>query len=189
MPHVYHFTDTARLPWIVETGELRPGRNQIGGFPVDFLWATTNAQGDRTASAMQLYRKGVTALVRLTLRVADFELWPDILERFPQWTSEHARLLEAAARRRGETNFGRWRARAEALPLSSVISVGAKTYSRNWKAVDLQDARLRHLKDPTARGVLLNGSVYFSIQRAKPGQVPEYATGQVSLEGWHRSAA
>ena len=43
---IYHFTDSARLPWIWAVGELRPGRNQIGGMPFDFLWATTNRQGE-----------------------------------------------------------------------------------------------------------------------------------------------
>jgi hypothetical protein len=53
MPHtkLYHFTNTARLLWIVGAKELRPNCNQIGGFPSpDFLWATTRSQGDRTAS-------------------------------------------------------------------------------------------------------------------------------------------
>jgi hypothetical protein len=42
-PHMklYRFTRTARLPWIVGAKELRPNRNQIGGFPSpDFFRAT-----------------------------------------------------------------------------------------------------------------------------------------------------
>ncbi len=34
--HVYHYTDTGRLPWILQSGELRPGRNKIAGYPDDF---------------------------------------------------------------------------------------------------------------------------------------------------------
>jgi hypothetical protein len=38
---LYHYSDTARLPWILDTGDLRVGRNKIGNFPdPDFLWAT-----------------------------------------------------------------------------------------------------------------------------------------------------
>jgi hypothetical protein len=48
---VYHFTDTARLPWIIQTGELRPDPHRLGGFPADFVWATLNAGGDRTSAA------------------------------------------------------------------------------------------------------------------------------------------
>jgi hypothetical protein len=185
--HVYHFTDTARLPWIVATGELRPNRNQIGGNPVDFLWATTNRQGDRTASAMMQggYRKGVTALVRLTLHAEDFELWPAILKRFPEWTSERVRMLEAVGRRQGETSFGHWRARAETLPLSRVISVEAKAYRGNWSTIDSHAAYMRS-SDPTVRGVLLNGTVFASIQDVRPGQVTSYATVKMSLAEWRR---
>ena len=46
-PHteLYHFTDTVRLPWIVDADGLRLYRNQIGGLPSpDFLWATTSSQ-------------------------------------------------------------------------------------------------------------------------------------------------
>jgi hypothetical protein len=68
---VFHFTDTARLPWILATGELRPGRNAIWDFPsADFLWATTDARGDRTASVdRKALRKGFTREVRFTLTV------------------------------------------------------------------------------------------------------------------------
>ena len=159
---VYHFTCTARLPWIVAAGELQPGRNQIGGYPVDFLWATTNLQGDRTASAELGYVAGMTALVRLTLHAEDFELWPAILKRFPQWTPEHVRRLEAVARRRGETNFEHWRARAEALPLSRVIRVEAKVYTGKWQTIDPSEVCLRH-PAPALRGVRLNGVVYVAV--------------------------
>jgi hypothetical protein len=30
-PEVFHFTDTARLPWILRAGHLEGGRNKIGG--------------------------------------------------------------------------------------------------------------------------------------------------------------
>ena len=61
---VYHFTNSARLPWIIETCELRPGLNRVGDYPnPDFLWATTNQLGDNTASGMSggsytAYRQG-----------------------------------------------------------------------------------------------------------------------------------
>jgi hypothetical protein len=69
--HVYHFTDTARLPWIIETGELQLGSNRIGDFPADLLWATTNSESDLTSSvaallARKTYQQHVTQLVRIT---------------------------------------------------------------------------------------------------------------------------
>jgi hypothetical protein len=48
---VYHFTSIFRLPWILASAELQPGRNKIGGLPdPDFLWATTSDKGSRSAS-------------------------------------------------------------------------------------------------------------------------------------------
>jgi hypothetical protein len=34
---IYHFTDTMRLPWIIETGELRVGLNRVSKLPFEFL--------------------------------------------------------------------------------------------------------------------------------------------------------
>jgi hypothetical protein len=185
IPHtrLYHFTCTARLPWIVVTKELRPERNEIGGFPSPgFLWATTRSQGDRTASGMQGYRKDATALVRLTLFAEDFEAWPAITARFPQWTIEHVRQLEVAARGSGETNFECWRARAEPLPLSRIIGAEAKTYTGRWRAIELTS--LQHPSNPALRGIILNDKVYCSLQRAREGYPTEYIAETVSLADW-----
>ncbi|WP_028168711.1 hypothetical protein [Bradyrhizobium elkanii] len=180
---LYHFTCTARLPWIVATKELRPDRNQIGGFPSpDFLWATTRSQGDRTAAGMQGYRRGVTALVRLTLFAEDFEPWPAITARFPQWTIEHVRQLEAAARGRGETNFECWRARAEPLPLSRIIGAKAKTYTGRWR--DLELAFVQHPGNRDLRGIILNDEVYCSLQHVRDGYPIGYVAERMSLAEW-----
>jgi hypothetical protein len=184
MEYVYHFTDTVRLPWIVESGELRAGSNRIGGYPDDFLWATTAHQGDRTASGMQGYRQGITGLVRLALHAEDFELWPDILAGFPQWTDAHVRSLAAAARRQGEMDFTRWRARAEPLPLSRVLTIEAKTFTSNWRSVDLADACLQH-HHSDMRGCLLGGTVYVSTFV----ELGHYTTKKMSLDEWRRSAS
>jgi hypothetical protein len=47
---VYHFTNTARLPWILASGELRPGANKLGWAPVECIWATGSSIGDLTCS-------------------------------------------------------------------------------------------------------------------------------------------
>jgi hypothetical protein len=97
---VYHYTDTARLPWILNSGLLMPGRNQIGGYPdPDFLWATTSPDGDGSASASrEAFRSGLTQMVRFVLHTDDFEPWPTIVERSPQWTPDIVAQLENAAR-------------------------------------------------------------------------------------------
>jgi len=65
---VYHFTNVARLPWMLRAGELRPGANAIGNYPhPEFVWATTDGRGSRSSTASQGYRKAMTLLVRISL--------------------------------------------------------------------------------------------------------------------------
>ena len=117
---VYHVTDTARLSWIFADGVLKPG-----GWPppYDFVWATSNPRGDRTASAFcwNGYRdyllSGHLALVRITFCVEDFEPWSAVAQRLPP---EHVRKLEDSAREFGvyEKGIRRWYVRPEPQPLS-----------------------------------------------------------------------
>jgi hypothetical protein len=189
MSKVYHFTDTVRLPWIVAADELCPGRNQIGGYPIDFLWATTSKLGDRTSVAMHGgYRQDMTALVRMTLHPDDFEPWPDILRRFPQWTSAHVHLLESTARRLGETNISGWRARAESLPLSRVISVEAKRYHGGWQAIDLAAVCVVG-PGPSMRGVVLGDTVFASIQHIEPSLPTAYRARKMLRDEWDGQTA
>jgi hypothetical protein len=72
---------------------VRPGRNQLGNYPdPDFLWATTNPRGDRTATAFSAYRRGDLALVRLTLPEENFERWPEITARYPLHQTRSAEM-------------------------------------------------------------------------------------------------
>lgn len=185
---VYHFTCTARLPWIIATKELRPSCFELGHFPKhDFVWATTCPRGDRTASAFRDYRKhaNATALVRLTLFADDFEVWPAIIARFPRWTTEHVRDLEAAALSRGETNVKSWRARATPLPISRVICAEAKAYTGRWQTIEL--AAVQHPDQPTLRGIILNDEVYCSLQHVRAGKPTAYTTARMSLADWRSS--
>jgi len=159
---VYHHTDTLRLPWIIEAGELRPGPNAIGNFPdPDFLWATTCERGDRTSSISQNdYRNGVTQIVRFTLSATDFEPWPAITESFPQWTAKHIAALESAAQKRGVTDFSAWRCRVTPLSVSDVIKIEVKAYTGQWRVLD--PAHSKFIRGPAGgfRAVILGGFVY-----------------------------
>jgi hypothetical protein len=179
--HVYHFTDAFRLPWIIASKQLQPGRNQIGGYPdPDFIWATTCEQGDRTASGMEAYRGGEIPLVRFTLDSEDFEPWSSVTERYPQWKTWHVRTLEEAARRNHkETGFSRWRIRAEPLPMSRVVRVEAKTYRGQWQHVELVEERCSQL-----RGISFGGYVYASDKIIKPGQPTGFRAFKLTPEEW-----
>lgn len=132
---VYHFTDTAHLPWILQAGELRPGANRIGGFPdPDFLWATTNERGSRRAvgNHPQFYHAGKSQLVRFTLNAADFEPWREIVRRYPAWTPVQIEMLERAG---GEPPT-LWHCRVAPLPRSHWMEIATKPYTRStWRAL------------------------------------------------------
>ncbi len=173
---VFHFTDTARLPWILATGELRPGRNAIRNFPSpDFLWATTDARGDRTATAdRKAQRKGLTRAVRFTLEAADFEPWSEIVRRFPQWTPEQIDWLEDVARSR-RVSPDRWRCRPDPLPSDRWCLVETKTYS-GWKPLQNRNV-VKVSRDPRELGTIIGGMIYMSIHEVDPATGAQiYAT-------------
>jgi hypothetical protein len=97
--NIYHHTDSARLPWILRDQSLKPGGNQIGDFPDDFLWATSDPMGDPTATstsaaARARYRDGLIANVRFVLARDDFAPRLTVKETYPQWTPKHCAMLE-----------------------------------------------------------------------------------------------
>jgi hypothetical protein len=167
--HAYHYTDTIRLPWIIESGELRPGTNRIGGYPRDFLWATTSESGDRTSSAMspscdELYRDGVLQRVRLTLNAADFTSFPDITKSCPEWTSGHTVQLIKSAAGMGERHPSKWLCRSEPLSLAKVVRVEAKSYPvGRWREIDLSPGRcIASRTHPHTRGIVIGEHVYLA---------------------------
>jgi hypothetical protein len=168
---VYHFTDTVRMPWIIETGELRPSNNFIGNFPKkDFLWATTNELGDRTSSAQAQragYREGMLQLVRFTLPGEAFADWREIVAQFPAWKDHHIEALVKSARWMGESE-NNWRARAEPLPISSAIAVHAKPCKGGrWVPIAATSEYCITFHDkPLVRGFVINGAAVLSATRA-----------------------
>src|SRR5262245_16793805 len=127
--NVYHFSDTARLPWIMSTGELRPDANAVGGYPSpEFVWATSEARGSRTAAGgARGYREDKVRLVRFTLDVADFEPWSGIGARYPTWTPDQIAQLEASAVAKGD-DPATWWCRVDPLPLARVILIETRAY-------------------------------------------------------------
>lgn len=161
----YHFTDTARLPFILRDGYLRPGRNRLGGFPSpDFLWATTNHAVDATATGYDGYRKGITRLVRITLERSDFQpIWRVIAEH-PAWTAAHLGRLIATAQ---GSNSDAWLARSQPLRSDRWIRIESRSYAdRQWAQmaistvpIDLGAGRL---------GIEIGGKIYWSAQFEGP---------------------
>jgi hypothetical protein len=160
---LFHFTDTARLPWILETGELRPGSTRFPGQPPDFLWATTDERGDRTATlSRDAWRRGDTQLVRFTLARGDFEPWRAVVDRFPEWTEQVTGSLERAAER-ARSNPDAWWCRVDPLPLSRVLKIQSKAWSSSWQ--QFSPTVSRHPVDASTRFVVIGNRRYYSTRR------------------------
>jgi len=171
---VYHYTDTARLPFILLDGNLRAGRNQIGGYPdPDFLWATTSPVGDRTASAStEACRAGRVRLVRFILLADAFEPWRAIIPRFPAWTPQQVAGLEKAAA--GKSRPQDWRCRAEPLPADQWLGIETRSYTdKAWRL--LRNSRIVMSFGHSSLGVQIGNKIYVSTRREGPSGSASYA--------------
>ena len=142
-PTVFHFTDTLRLPWILIERQLSPTRGMAApDYPrPTFLWATTNAAGDRSAassgdSSYQLWRQGGTLLVRFVLAAEDFTPWAEMQRQSPQWTPEKIARLERNGRKKGSSPE-HWQCRTEPLAIDRWVGIETRSYTeRTWKPLD-----------------------------------------------------
>jgi len=113
---LYHHTTMAHLPYIVHSGELRPSNYPLAGFPADLLFATSDPNGDRTATVSSKayraeYRAAKNLLVRFVLHGEDFGDWlPLLLEA--GWNPGQIAAMQSTAASLGEHDLSKWRARA-----------------------------------------------------------------------------
>lgn len=127
---IYHFTDSAHLPHILLSGELRPGRATVGGFPdPDFLWATASSVGDNTITGYNMYKSGQVSLVRFALDQSRFFSWREAQLHNPAWEDRHIRALETRA---NGANPDHWFCSMESYPLSDILAVDIRTYRGAW---------------------------------------------------------
>lgn len=170
---VYHFTDTARLPHILLSGALVPGRSTLGGFPdPDFLWATLSPHGDRTSTGYsRYYREGQTRLVRIGLHDEDFRPWRDAVGDFPQWTDDHISRLEASAAYLSVEPRS-WLIRSEPLSADRFVSIDTRSFTTPW--LPLVDPKPFRVQDGAA-ALEIAGFVYASMRVDEPGAPTAYA--------------
>ena len=171
---LYHFTSSAHLARIVRSGELRP----FAGKPRDFVHATDNENGDRTATGYaweKEYRAGIMRRVRITLASDDFEPWLSVLARYPEWTPEYIARLQRAARDHGQSTSG-WYCRPDPLPLAKAVAIETRAYtSHRWEPFDLTSAVV--LEATTTEesphedclGIKLGDKIYLESPRSEAG--------------------
>ncbi len=139
MEYVYHYSDTVRLPWILDAGKLRPTDNPMNGYPnPDFLWASTRENGCPSAAfanRKELYKDGIINVVRFTLAAVDFKEWPDLAIDHPDWTAMHISVLNKSGIEMGD-DPRTWRCRIGPLDRSRWIAVHLRSY-RNPRWIEL----------------------------------------------------
>jgi hypothetical protein len=196
--HVYHFTDTARLPWILKAGVLLPGQLAKEGWVViDFLWATTSAQGEDTAASAcgwyltRAHYWDCTREVRITLAAEDFEPWGlEIFKRHPLWqpafdepeTLEH---IERLKRQCGLAATKKWRVRIDPLPLSRVIRIDIRLGLDRWKRFDMTTGV--HLVANGGLCVDIDGALYGSTRQQSAQGIWRYKV--IYLHGFYQRFA
>ncbi|WP_265975497.1 hypothetical protein [Brucella intermedia] len=180
--YVYHFTTSAHLPWIIESGELRQNSVRAGDFPnPDFIWATSDSRGDRTATGAMdgAYRDGALMLVRITLSAADFFPWGSVQSHNPAWQQKHIDALETIAKKHN-VNPANWWCRDESLDLAQVVGIHWRSYSNNnWKEFD--GSGLSHVQQNGElwRTVNLGGRTFASTKTVGPQGQEAYNIGTV----------
>jgi hypothetical protein len=149
MSHVYHFTTSAHLPRILESGELHamkvtpellayersliPFGSTITRPEVELLSATTSTSRERTATmeygAPDFFNDGDMSIVRFTLEIEDFEPWKQVCKA-NGYSAEWIKILADTARGRGSEGRRQRRVRARACSMTSSRWPSAPTTSR-----------------------------------------------------------
>jgi hypothetical protein len=212
---VYHISDTIHLPWIIASGELRPGIIKDVGIGLSrFLWGTTNPRGDLTSRPQRrinwpekfggdydpllihanqyAWQAGVFHMVRFTLVAEDFmSLDETVRSGVANWTPEEvAEMIELDQRLYGEFSHKRWRLRHDPLPLSRVLKVETTSYddreTERWHPFDIgAKGVLLRPRDPRRKGVRIAGRAFYSV----PVGPPDYMNFQAWVPPAKRAAA
>jgi len=162
---VYHFTDSAHLPWILSSGVLRASEVKPLGWPADLLWATEDGAKEATATGAygSHYRSGSVFLVRIELGAEHFFPWPEVMDRLPAWQDKHVNALNTTAREKG-SDPSRWWCRDRTVAVGSFLAIHGRTWANGkWDSVDPDLIRTaQHGKNWL--GVPFRGKTYLSTQ-------------------------
>lgn len=187
MSTLYHFTTSAHLPRIIRDGELRVPSYTSGNGHRDFIWTTTEAAGERTATGLSKlaapkYRSGELTLVRLTLDGDGFEPWRDAVMRHG-WTPDLIAKYERATPNR--QSMASWYVRADNLPLTHVLAADTRTYlGHRWEPFDITHAVIKEATGGPAGadclGIEIGGKMYWSERTLRPDGHDSYRFGMSS---------
>jgi hypothetical protein len=170
MRHVYHYTCSAQLPFIIVSGELRLEGEIFAGCPA-YLWATANPNDEPTASGHSpdwedTFREGSIARVRLTLDADHFKPWPQVRAKGKntRWKG-FFEGLDTCGREAG-SNPDDWWCRRQPLPLRKVIAAHTMVNGEAWTPYDIGNPDMCGVDD--FRAVRIGDKAYGAIQSDLP---------------------
>jgi hypothetical protein len=163
---VYHHSSTLALPWIVESGELRPSlMSDLGIGITNLLWATA-ASTERTSAAAAVkrnwparWRRREIELVRFTLPAREFLTLDEIARREGWDPAAVAKMVVDDQLFRREWNHDQWHCRLDPLPLSAALKVEARSCGGQWRRIVLDPGRIVRGDNPDQLGYRLERKI------------------------------
>ena len=129
---IYHHTSLGHLPYILMTGEMVP-TGARKRWPKDFIWATTDARGDKAVSICNSQARTTIPHVRIGFDAGAWSPWKDLAIQ-EGWMLDIIDDLVMAARRLGQLDTTGWMARADAVSVAEIKTIEMKTWTRPWEA-------------------------------------------------------
>lgn len=131
---IYHHTSLAHLPYILTEGALVQTKSR-DEWPDDFVWATENANGDRTTGVC---RQKDIPRIRIALRRHRFLPWLKQVEA-SGWPDGISVALERMAQGMGQGDTSGWWAANERVPVADFLSIEMKTWNVPWQGIRVDE--------------------------------------------------
>jgi|6_EtaG_2_1085325.scaffolds.fasta_scaffold00782_21 hypothetical protein len=135
---LYHHTSLAHLPYILLEGALVPTIPQSEDWPKDFVWATSDARGDRTTGICSDGRHKSVPHVRIGLKVGLFLPWIEQADA-AGWGELTRTLLIRHAGIMGQRDTSGWYACQERVDIDEIVSIEMRTWSSPWRGIVLDN--------------------------------------------------
>jgi len=180
---VYHFTSTLALPWIVKSGVLQLSVLADADGSADYLWATTDLNGECTAAGLhflseeyELVEQGRAKAIRFTLPDTGFVPYLELKKK----PADHHWMTQGDIVRLGAS---KWRCRPDPLPFASALRVDILWgYARDrievssdaWDRIEVTPEHCFDISDdPPTMGIIIDGFHFYSMATGGGYHVPD----------------
>jgi hypothetical protein len=161
----YHYTDAARLPFILASGHIRPSRHirakVCPDVPEGVTWFTTHRRGDPSAAAS--HNAGAAPRVRLCIPLNATLDWREACRRVG-WPESDLELAARRGRKCG-SRVDAWRAVPEPVSLAAVEDVHVLRPGGVWQPMGEPVFRVQG----DIAVIAFEGALYGVQRRVVPG--------------------